>query len=853
MLEIKKITKIYETDGFKQKALDNVSINFRDNEFVSILGASGSGKTTLLNIIGGLDKYTSGDLVINEVSTKKYNDSAWDSYRNHRVGFVFQSYNLIAHQSILQNVELALTLSGVSKEERKKRAKKALVEVGLKDHINKRPNQLSGGQMQRVAIARALVNDPDILLADEPTGALDSDTSEQIMKLLKKVAKEKLVIMVTHNPDIAYEYSNRIIKLKDGKVIDDSNSYDGKENTKEALEIEMKKSKKTSMNLKTALSLSLNNLMTKKGRTILTAFAGSIGIIGIALILSLSNGLNNYIKKVEEDTLASYPLTIEKSTMDSNAFMTTLMEAGKKKDNKKDKVYSNNIMSDMLSSMAKEQNVNDLKSFKKYLESNKSNINDFVSEIRYKYNLDLNLYKENDGKIIQVNPSTVFENLGLADSSSSGFSMMNTMSEANSWTELTDNEELMKSQYELVYGKYPSKYNEVILVMDSNNEVSDYALYSLGLLDQSELKNSVQKIMSGQKIEEKERFIYNYEDIVGLKYKLLLNTDYYEKQAGVWINKKSDEEYMKNLINKAEEIEVVGVVRISEDSSIKTTGVIGYTKDLTEYTINKINESLITKEQKENPKINVFTGMEFSSNSEFNMNSLAPEQQAYLASLSKEELADVIKTYTENNSATYEGNLLKLGIFDLEEPTSIELYPKDFESKDEIVNIIDKYNSTKSKDDKLVYTDLVGVMMDSVTTIINAISYILMAFVSISLIVSSIMIAIITYISVIERTKEIGILRAIGASKKDVSRVFNAETLIEGLFAGILGIIVTLLLNIPINIIIKNITGIASLSRLPLVGAIVLIIISVLLTLIAGLVPSKMASKKDPVEALRSE
>ena len=853
MLEIKKITKIYNTDGFKQKALDNVSINFRDNEFVSILGASGSGKTTLLNIIGGLDKYTSGDLIINEVSTKKYNDRDWDSYRNHRVGFVFQSYNLIAHQSILQNVELALTLSGVSKEERNKRAKKALNDVGLKDHINKRPNQLSGGQMQRVAIARALVNDPDILLADEPTGALDSDTSTQIMKLLKKVAKEKLVIMVTHNPDIAYEYSNRIIKLKDGKVIDDSNPYDGKVNTKEALEIEMKKSKKTSMNLKTALSLSLNNLMTKKGRTILTAFAGSIGIIGIALILSLSNGLNSYIKKVEEDTLSLYPLTIEKSTMDSSAFMTTLMEAGKDKNNKKDKVYSNNIMSDMLSSMAKEQNVNDLKSFKKYLESGKSNINDYVSDIRYKYHLDLNLYKENDGKIVQVNPSTVFENLGLAGSSTDGFSMMSTMSEVNSWTELTDNEEMMKSQYELLYGKYPESYNEVVLVMDKNNEVSDYALYSLGLLDQTELKNSVQKIMSGQKIDKKERHIYKYDEIVGLKYKLLLNTDYYQKQGNVWVNKKTDNEYMKSILSNAVDIEVVGVVRISEDSSITTTGVIGYTKDLTEYTINKINESMITKEQKENPNINVFTGMEFSSNTEFDMSSLAPEQQAYLASLSKEELANVIKTYTENNNATYEGNLTKLGIFDLEEPSSIELYPKDFESKDEIVNIIDEYNKTKSKDDKLVYTDLVGVMMDSVTTIINAISYILMAFVSISLIVSSIMIAIITYISVIERTKEIGILRAIGASKKDVSRVFNAETLIEGLFAGILGIAVTLLLNIPINIIIKNITGISGIAKLPLVGAIVLIIISVILTLIAGLVPSRMASKKDPVEALRSE
>ena len=851
MLELKNITKVYETDGFKQKALDKVSVNFRDNEFTSILGSSGSGKTTLLNIIGGLDRYDSGDLIINEVSTKKYKDSAWDSYRNHRVGFVFQSYNLITHQTVLQNVELALTLSGISKKERIKRAKKVLKEVGLEKHINKRPNQLSGGQMQRVAIARALINDPEILLADEPTGALDSETSKQIMELLKKVAKEKLVIMVTHNPELAEEYSSRIIKLKDGKIIDDSNPYDGKKNTKEDLEISKEKSKKTSMNLLTALSLSLNNLLTKKGRAILTAFAGSIGIIGIALILSLSNGLNSYINKIEEDTLASYPLTIDKSTMDSSAFMTTLMENSKKKNNKKGKVYSNNIMSDMLTSMAKEQNVNDLKSFKKYLESDKSNINDYVSDIRYKYFLDLNIYKQNNDKFIKVNPSTVFENMGLE--SGSGFSMMSTMPEVNSWTELSDNDAVLNSQYDLVYGRLPENYKEVVLVMDKNSEVSDYALYSLGLLDQKELKTSVQKIMSGEKLEEKERLEYDYKDIVGLKYKLILNTDYYEKKGNIWIDRSKDEEYVKNILSNGLDLEVVGILKINKDSNITTTGVIGYTKDLTEYTINKNNESKITKEQKEKPNINVFTGIDFNSNADFDMNNLPEEQKRYLASLSKEELAKVIATYTENNSATYEGNLLKLGIFDLEDPTSIELYPKDFESKDEIVKVIDSYNKNRNKDEKLVYTDLVGIMMDSVTTIINAISYILIAFVSISLIVSSIMIAIITYISVIERTKEIGILRAIGASKKDVSRVFNAETLIEGLFAGIIGILVTIILNIPINIIIKNITGIEGLSKLPLLGAIVLVLISVLLTFIAGLIPAKMASKKEPVIALRTE
>lgn len=853
MLEIKKITKAYETDGFKQKALNNVSINFRTNEFASILGPSGSGKTTLLNIIGGLDKYDSGDLIINEVSTKEYNDSNWDSYRNHRVGFIFQSYNLITHQTILQNVELALTLSGVSKTERQKRAKKALKEVGLEKHINKLPNQLSGGQMQRVAIARALVNDPDILLADEPTGALDSETSKQIMDLLKKVAKEKLVIMVTHNPELAEEYSTRIVKLKDGVITDDSNPYDGKNDTKEALEIEMRKSKKTSMNLKTALSLSLNNLLTKKGRTILTAFAGSIGIIGIALILSLSSGLNDYIKRVEEDTLTSYPLTLDKSTLDSSAIMQSLMDASNKKNDKTDKVYSNNIMSDVLTSAAEEQNINNLKDFKSYIESDQSNIKDYVSDIKYLYDLNINLYKPDySNGIIQVNPSTVFENLGLGNGMAQGMESMMAMGEVNSWVELTDNQELLKTQYDLVAGKLPEKYNEVVLVMDQNNQVSDYALYSLGLLDQEELKNSLQKVMKGETIEEKDTFTFEYNDIVGLKYKLVLNTDYYEKQNNIWVDKREDENHMKNILDNAEEIEVVGIVKISDESTMTTTGVIGYTKELTEYTINKINESEIAKEQKENQNINIFTGLEFSDE-KFDMSSLSLEQQQYLASLSQEELTRIISQYTENSSATYDSNLTKLGIVDLSDPSSIEIYPKDFEAKNEITNIIEEYNSTKEEQDKITYTDLVGVMMDSVTTIINAISYILMAFVSISLVVSSIMIAIITYISVIERTKEIGILRAIGASKKDISRVFNAETFIEGLFAGILGIGVTLLLNIPINRIINTITGISSLAKLPVNGAIILVIISIVLTLIAGLIPSRMASKKDPVIALRSE
>ena len=848
MLEIKKISKVYVTDDLKQVALDDVSVNFRNNEFASILGPSGSGKTTLLNIIGGLDQYDKGDLIINEVSTKKFKDRDWDSYRNHRVGFVFQSYNLISHQSVLKNVELALTLSGVSQSERTKRAKKALKDVGLEKHINKRPNQLSGGQMQRVAIARALVNDPDIVLADEPTGALDSETSKQIMEILKKISNDKLVIMVTHNPEIAEKYSTRIIKLKDGKIIDDSNPYDGKINTKETLENEIKKSNKTVMSSKTAFSLSLNNLMTKKGRTILTAFAGSIGIIGIALIMSLSNGLNSYIKQVEEDTLSSYPLTLDKTTVDQMTMMETLLKNNEDINTKFDKVYSNNIMSDMLASFAEGQNKNNLKEFKKYIED--SNIYDYVSDIKYKYNFDLNIYLNDNNEYIKVNPSTVLENIGINNNNSISVSV--PMNEMNSFQELTNNKDLLEDQYDLLYGKYPEEYNEVVLVLDKNNQISDYALYSLGILDQNELKETFKKIMMGEEIEKRDIYEYKYEEIVGLKYKLLLNTDIYEKVNNIWIDKSDDEEYMKNILDNSIDIEVVGIIKISENSSLSTTGVIGYTNELTKYTIDKINESKIVNEQKNNKSINVFTGLEFSDK-EFNINDLPKEEQQYLLSLSKDELDNLIKQYSANSGVTYEENLIKMGSVDIEDPDSILLYPIDFEAKDNITNIINDYNDTKDEKDKIIYTDLVGVMMKSVTTIINSISYILMAFVSISLIVSSIMIAIITYISVIERTKEIGILRAIGASKKDVSRVFNAETFIEGLFSGVLGISVTILLNIPINIIINNITGINNLSKLPVVGALILVLISIILTLIAGLIPAKMASKKEPVEALRTE
>ena len=848
MLEIKNVSKVYETAGFKQKALDNVSIKFRENEFVSILGQSGSGKTTLLNIVGGLDKYTKGDLIINGVSTKQYKDRDWDTYRNHRVGFVFQSYNLIPHQTALQNVELALALSGVAKDERRRRAKNALKKVGLEDHMNKRPNQMSGGQMQRVAIARALVNDPDILLADEPTGALDSETSIQVMELLKDIAKDKLVIMVTHNPDLAKEYSTRIIKLLDGKITNDSNPFDGKEKVKD----QKSKSKKTHMSFMTALSLSLNNLLTKKGRTLLTAFAGSIGIIGIALIMSLSNGVQEYIKRVEEDTLSSYPLTIQKTTVDTSSMILTLMGENKDTTNQKEgKIYSNDIMTEMISSLSNEMRTNNLRDFKKYLESDKTDIKDYVSDIKYSYNLNINLYKADyKDKIVKVNPSTVFDNLGLEGM---GTEYAFGAGEVNSWTELTDNDELLKSQYDLVAGSWPKNYNEVVLVVDEDNQVSDYALYSLGLLDQDELKDMIRAIMKGEKVEKAKQKVYDYKDIVGLKFKFVLNTDYYEKENGLWIDKSEDEEYMRKVLDNSEDIEVVGIIRVNEESTISTTGVIGYTSELTRYTINHINDSEIAKEQKENPEINVFTGIEFSEKATFDIDTLTDEQKAYLASLSEEELAAVIASYTENASATYESNLLQLGIVDLENPDMISIYPIDFASKEEIVNIIDKYNDKQKEEDEIAYTDVVGVMMRSVTSIINTISYVLMAFVSISLIVSSIMIGIITYISVLERTKEIGILRSIGASKKDISRVFNAETLIVGLIAGLLGIGVTIILNIPINIIIKELTNISNVSILPVVGATILVLISVVLTLIAGLIPSRMASKKDPVEALRTE
>lgn len=855
MLKLKKISKVYQTDNFKQVALNGISLHFRKNEFASILGPSGSGKTTLLNIIGGLDQYTSGDLVINGISTKKYKDRDWDTYRNHRVGFVFQSYNLIPHQSVLANVELALTLSGVSKKERRKRAIESLKKVGLEDHIHKKPNQLSGGQMQRVAIARALVNNPDILLLDEPTGALDTKTSIQIMELIKDVVKDKLVIMVTHNPDLAHQYSTRIIELKDGKVTHDSNPYDEEKEEVETSETKKKKNKKTSMNLKTALSLSLDNLMTKKGRTLLTAFAGSIGIIGIALILSLSSGVSNYILKVQEETLTSYPLTIQESSLDLTSAISEHTEEVKNKKNRSlDKIYSNNTMTDMLSLISSKVTSNNLKEFKNYLESDKSNMKDYTTAIDYGYNLNLQLFKKDtsDG-VVQVNPNTVLQSMGFdtSDASSTSFVLGDVFSK------LFENEKINENMYQVISGRMPSDYNEVVLLVDKENQISDYVLYALGLKDQSELEQLYQKISNGEEIKTEE-VTYDYDDLIGLTYKVLLNTDYYEKVNGIWIDKRDDENYLKEKLENSDEIKIVGIVKPNEEWSgaVSTTGGILYTDALEKHVIEKINDSEIVKEQKENPEKNVLTGLDFS-NEEFSMENLTPAQQQYLYSLSAEELADVVSRYREQANATYDSVMQDLGAVDLESPSTINIYAKDFESKDEIKRIIEDYNKQQETDGKeenvIRYNDLVGMLMSSVTDIVDMISYVLIGFVSISLVVSSIMIGIITYISVLERTKEIGILRAIGASKKDISRVFNAETLIVGFTAGVIGIGVTVLLNIPINMMIAHLAGVENLSSLPIVGGIILIIISMLLTIIAGLIPARLASKKDPVESLRSE
>ena len=799
MLELKNIKKSYTVGEVKQEVLKGIDVKFRDNEFTSILGSSGSGKTTLLNIIGGLDKYDGGELIIDGVSTKKYNDRDWDSYRNYRVGFIFQSYNLIMHQSVLSNVEIALTLTGVSKQERRKRAIDALTKVGLKEHINKRPNQLSGGQMQRVAIARALVNDPEIILADEPTGALDSKTSVQIMDLLKEIASDKLVIMVTHNPDLAKEYSTRIIELKDGKIIDDSNPCKDKED-----KVSEKEIKKTSMSLLSALSLSFNNLLTKKGRTFLTAFAGSVGIIGIALVLALSNGVRNYIDNMQNDSSGNQAISI-KNTRTETMKSSDVNINPKKKEKHDNQILANDDISSNLTltqqQLIKKQNLKDLKI---YIDNNKEKLEKYSSNIKYTYNVDIQLYDENDnGDLVKINPN---ENADNVDASGLA-AMLSTSIIKNAFVELKN-----ENQYEIVNGHMPENKNEVVLVVNKEGEINLSTMYSLNF----ENKEDIAKIMNDKDSIKLNDVKYDYNKIVGKKYKLINAFDYYEKQGNVWIDKSSDPSYLKSLYNEADSLEVVGIVKVKDDSSLN--GFLGYNHELLEDYINKANDSDIAKEQLNNKDINVFTGIPF-----------------------------------DNVTSKYEDNIKILGAASLDDPYEISIYTKNPESKDGIKKFLDDYNDKANDDQKIEYVDDIEMLTSALSSIVKVISYVMIAFVSISLVVAAIMIGIITYISVLERTKEIGILRAIGASKKDVKRVFRAETIIEGLLAGTMGIIISYVLSLGVNVIVSLLAKIDNIMSLSIIHAIILITMSVLLTVIAGLVPAGMASRKDPVESLRTE
>ena len=815
MLSLRKIVKNYVTGDEVVHALKGVDIDFRKSEFVSILGPSGCGKTTLLNIVGGLDKYTDGDLVINGKSTKDFDDRDWDTYRNHTVGFVFQSYNLIPHQTVLENVELALTLSGVSKKERKERAAKALEQVGLKDQIKKRPNQLSGGQMQRVAIARALVNDPDIILADEPTGALDTETSVQIMNILKNISNDKLIIMVTHNPELAESYSNRIIRLVDGEVKDDSNPY--KDDGTEKYEL-YDESMKTSMSFTTALSLSLKNLFTKKARTILTSFAGSIGIIGIATILSMSSGFENYIAKVEEDTLSTYPVTITETNMDYSAALSSMMISEPVENPEENTIYVNNVMSEVMKAVNEGIHTNDLKGFKAHVEENKEEW-DKHAIVQYNYGVDINVYtveKEND-KVIDAEKIVPFEldattmkmmqEAGV--DASSVIMMMNSMP---GWSEMINNQNLLESQYDIV-GEWPDSPNEVVVVVDKNNTINDFTLCSLGL------ENFLDILMNSVS-ENPKPYTYTFDEILNKTYHIVPSSAYYQDLLGLGIYTKDNSiANIKDNIkeNKTVEVKVSGIVKQKENATAASiNGVIGYTHALVEELVNLSNNSDVVKAQRENENINVLTGLPFEC------------------------------------TKTMETNLTRFGQRDLSKPSSINIYPKSFEDKDKIEELIGEYNLGKEEENQITYTDYIGLMMSSVSTIINAISYVLIGFVSISLVVSSIMIGIITYISVLERTKEIGVLRAIGASKKDISRVFNAEAFLVGLVSGILGIVITLGIDAIINIILYALVGL-QIAKLPVLGAFILIGISVALSLIAGLIPSGFAAKRDPVIALRSE
>lgn len=929
MLQIQKISKKYITGDLVQTALNEVSLNLRDSEFVAILGPSGSGKTTLLNIIGGLDRYDSGDLIINGISTKKYKDRDWDSYRNHTIGFVFQSYNLIPHQTVLSNVELALTISGISKAERKKRAIEALEKVGLGKQLHKKPNQMSGGQMQRVAIARALVNDPQILLADEPTGALDSETSIQVMDLLRDVAKDRLVVMVTHNPELAEEYANRIVKVKDGHIISDSNPYEIDINTMAPPKHE--NMGKASMSLLTALSLSFNNLKTKKGRTLLTAFAGSIGIIGIALILSLSNGVNTYIDNIQRDTMTSYPISIEAETIDISSIMSSGGPTpGKSSDVDHDlnAIYSNGSGIEMASTMTSSFTENNLTEFKKYLDNPDSEINQYVGEngIIYSYDTKFGIYtKDSDGTFVNTDGSTLTDKnsssntiMGMSSMSSMpDISSMSTMSgmtsNSNNFKELLPGKDgasvsiAIKESYDVLYGDWPTAYDEVILALDQNNEISTNTLYQLGILPSSEYKELMTKIENGEEIKLESKS-WKYEDICNQEFYMIPDCDTYIANAnGTFTSIKDDVNEMEKLLDRAIKLKITGVVRPKEDAQNSSiTSAIGYTKALTDYIIEYTDNSEVVNAQKENPTINVLNGMEFSpasddekiSDAKKYLEGLGVSDKANLfktmiysmqstsnledegmstsmqvrtpdiSTMSEEQLASMLDEYLKSpdddtllkiydayiSTGTYDDNMTTFGVVSLDAPASISIYTDSFENKESISDCIEDYNSTASEENQISYTDYIGILLSSITTIINVISYVLIAFVAVSLIVSSIMIGIITFISVMERTKEIGILRAIGASKHNISQVFNAETFIIGLCSGLLGVGISALLLIPINAIIHSVLNLDTINAaLPISSAIVLIILSMILTVIGGFIPAKKAAKKDPVTALRAE
>lgn len=908
MLQIKNITKTYDTGALQQKALDDVSFNLRDNEFVSVLGHSGSGKTTLLNIIGGLDRYDNGDIIINGISTKNYSDRDWDSYRNHSVGFVFQSYNLIPHQSVLSNVELALTISGISSNERKDRAAKALEEVGLKEHLHKRPNQLSGGQMQRVAIARALVNEPDILLADEPTGALDSDTSVQIMELLKKVAKDRLVVMVTHNPELAHNYSNRIIELQDGEIISDSHPLDLEDEA--AIEAEHKNMGKASMSFLTALSLSFNNLKSKKGRTFLTAFAGSIGIIGIALILSLSTGVNDYIDDIQQDTMTAYPITIEEQSIDLDSLVEIRDEniasyASPEEtdlDHDLDSIYSNTTTLEMLSSTSSTFRENNLTSFKKYLDDSSNEISPYIGKngIVYSYDVNFDLFTYDEEETFINTDGSTFSKEDTQDIPDFQMESPFMPSESNI-SELIPGVEgnlispVITDNYEVLYGEWPKEYNEIILTADQNNEIDTSVLYELGILPAEEYEDILDQIDKGEDVEVESQNI-SYEKLADQTFYLLPASDYYvEDENGNFESMADDETMVEKLVEeKGIEIKVAGIVKpIEEATTTAISTPVAYTNDLTKYLIDYAKDSEIVQLQEESPDINVLNGLHFETDSD---EEKIEDAREYLANLTISEKADFVRSMQEDETnsnqmpgtmpgmseeqlaasfdglvetldsetmlsiyensispGSYDENMKDFGVVSLDAPSSISIYADNFEDKEAISAGIDDYNASVNEEEKITYADFAGLIMSSVTEIINVITYVLIAFVSVSLVVSSIMIGIITYISVLERTKEIGILRAIGASKGNISTVFNAETIIIGLFSGLLGVGLTYLSHIPLNNLLENLLGEGVQASLSISSSFVLVVLSVVLSFIAGLIPSRQAAKKDPVDALRSE